>query len=203
MTTSRVEIGARFIRSGFWLLLLALLMSGGMVLHYVVGVPYPTGHELMGNATLWWACPWTLSTAVVFGGALCMIAIGAVHATLGRYPRTDDAGAGPTAGLRICVLSLIAMFLTGYVGYFLVDAVWPSFYYTPVTAGKNLWLLLQLGCMVLFALGVAIVFADIRRASHEISAAPKPVSIASRQADRRTSSIRSFRRKSTQIAFFR
>jgi hypothetical protein len=56
-----------------------------MVLHYVVGAQYPTGHDFMGNVTLWWACPWTLSTAVVLGGALCMIAIGAVHTALARY----------------------------------------------------------------------------------------------------------------------
>jgi hypothetical protein len=41
-----------------------------MVLHYVVGGQYPTGHDFMSNITLWWACLWTLSTAVVLGRAL-------------------------------------------------------------------------------------------------------------------------------------
>jgi hypothetical protein len=34
-------------------------------------------------------------------------------------------------------------FLTGYVGYFVVDKMYPSFYYTPVEAGKKLWLIAQ------------------------------------------------------------
>jgi hypothetical protein len=31
----------------------------------------------------------------------------------------------------------------GYPGYFVFDAVWPSFYYSPVADGKNAWLLEQ------------------------------------------------------------
>jgi hypothetical protein len=46
--------------------------------HYVVGAQYDTGPEFLKNVTLWYACPWTLSTAVVLGGSLGMVAIGAV-----------------------------------------------------------------------------------------------------------------------------
>lgn len=63
----------------------------------------------------------------------------------------------------LCLLSLVAIFLTGYVGYFVVDAIWPKFYYEPVTRGKNVWLFMQL---VLFALGPVLAFTDIRRASY-------------------------------------
>jgi hypothetical protein len=167
---SRIETGTRFIRSGSWLLLLGFLMSFGVVLHYVAGGATP-GHEFMSSITLWWGCPWTLPTAVVLGGALCMIVIGTVHTALGRYPGATDVAA-PQTSLRICELALVGVFLTGCLGYFVVDAMWPSFYYQPVTAGKNVWLLLQLGCLVLFTVGVALAFAEIRRASRVVAATP-------------------------------
>lgn len=168
---SRAHAGGQFIRSGFSLLFLGFLMSVGMVMHYVVGAQYPTGHDFMSNVTLWWGCPWTLSTAVVLGGALCMVAIGAVHAALARYPGAATVGAGTGVALWLCVLSLAAMSLTGYVGYFVIDAMWPQFYYAPVTQGKNVWLFMQLACIVVFAFGVVIAFPDIRRASHAVGTA--------------------------------
>ena len=167
---SRAEAGGQFIRSGFSLLFLGFLMSVGMVLHYVVGAQYPSGHDFMNNVTLWWACPWTLSTAVVLGGALCMVTIGAVHAVLARYPGAATVGGATSAARWVCTLSLVGIFLTGYAGYFVVDAKYPMFYYTPVTEGKNLWLFMQLACIVLFAIGTGLAFVDIRRASRLVSA---------------------------------
>jgi hypothetical protein len=66
----------------------------------------------------------TLATVVVLGDALCMVAMGAVHATLARYPAVPDVGASTAAARWLCTLSLVAIFLTGYVGYFVVDAIW-------------------------------------------------------------------------------
>jgi hypothetical protein len=108
---NRIEAGIRFIQSGFWLLLLGFLMSVGMVLHYVA--QYPTGHDFMSNVTLCWACPWTLSTAVVFGGALWMLAVGAVHTALARYPTAATVGSSTAAAFWLCTISLVAIFLTG------------------------------------------------------------------------------------------
>ena len=65
--------------------------------------------------------------------------------------------------------SLISIFLNGYVGYFVVDAKWPAFYYEPVSDGKNVWLFLQLACMAGFALGVVLAFNDIRRATRSMA----------------------------------
>jgi hypothetical protein len=166
---SRIDTGTRFIRAGSWLLLLGFFMSTAVVGHYVVGGP-PAGHEFMGNVTLWWGCPWTLPTTIVLGGALCMIVIGTVHTALGRFPGATELDA-PQTSLRICETALVGVFLTGCLGYFVVDAVWPSFYYQPIEAGKNVWLLMQLGCIVLLGLGVALAFADIRRASRAIAPA--------------------------------
>jgi hypothetical protein len=163
------ETGGRFIRSGFWLLLLGLLMSFGMVLHYVVGAQYPTGEVFLQNVTLWYACPWTLSTAVVLGGALGMIAIGAIYAILGRFEHPVRVEGVEKLAVSICTFALFAMFLTGYVGYFVVDAIWPTFYYSPVPDGKNVWLFMQLACMVVYAVGVLIAFNGIRRASYALA----------------------------------
>jgi hypothetical protein len=74
-----------------------------------------------------------------------------------------------TIALTLCTLSLIAMFLTGYVGYFVVDRFWPSFYYSPIKEGKNVWLFMQLACMVVYAAGVFLAFNGIRRTSHAMA----------------------------------
>jgi len=166
---TQVEVGGRFIRSGFWLLLLGFLMSFGMVLHYVVGARYDTGPEFLKNMTFWYACPWTLSTAVVLGGALGMITVGTVYAVLGKMVSGAHVAGLETTALTLCTLSLIAIFLTGYVGYFLVDRFWPGFYYTPIKDGKNVWLFMQLACMVLYAAGVFLAFNGIRRTSHAMA----------------------------------
>ena len=76
-----------------------------MVLHYVVGLQYPTGHRFMQNITLWWACPWTLSTAVVLGGALCMVVIGAVLTALGKEAIASEVDKASTVALGLCTLS--------------------------------------------------------------------------------------------------
>jgi hypothetical protein len=166
---TQIDIGARYLRSGFWLLLLGLLMSFGMVLHYVVGARYPTNGKFLENITLWYACPWTLSTAVVFGGALGMIAIGSVYLIFGKHAQMAGIVGMERAALALCTTALIAMFMAGFVGYFVVDAIWPAFYYRPVLAGKNVWLLLQLCCMILYAAGVLIAFNGIRRTSFTLA----------------------------------
>jgi hypothetical protein len=128
------------MRAGFWLLQLVFLMSFGMVLHYVVGAQYPNGEQFLKNVTLWYACPWTLSTAVVLGGAPGMMAVGALYALVGQWAQAPHVAGLEKAAVPLCTLALITMFLTGYVGYFVVDAQWPTFYYTPLTTGKDVWL---------------------------------------------------------------
>jgi hypothetical protein len=166
---THVATGGRFMRTGFWVLQLGFLMSFGMVLHYVVGAQYPTGEQFLKNVTLWYACPWTLSTAVVLGGALGMMAVGAIYTILGKQTPAPRVEGIEKAALPLCTLALITMFLAGYIGYFVVDAWWPTFYYTPLTTGKNVWLFLQLACMVLYAVGLSLACHGLRRASHALA----------------------------------
>ncbi len=78
-----------------------------------------------------------------------------VAARFGRDSRRRRLGA-----LWLCVIGLLGVFAIGYPGYFVFDAIWPGYYYSPVAAGKNAWLLGQ-------ALFIAIYFAgillDVRR----------------------------------------
>ena len=115
---TQLEIGGRFIRSGFWMLLFGMVMSFGMVGHYIVGARSAHRQSILENITLWYACPWTLSTAVVLGGALGMIAVGAVYAILGRTASPVRVEGLEKSALSLCTVALIAMFLTGYLGYF-------------------------------------------------------------------------------------
>lgn len=166
---TQLEIGGRFIRSGFWMLLFGMVMSFGMVLHYVANISPPFGPEFLKTILLWYACPWTLSTAVVLGGALGMIAIGAVYAVLGRIDPAIRVEGLEKSALLLCTLALIAIFLTGYAGYFVINRIWPDFYYSAVKDGKDVWLLMQFACMVVYTIGVFLAFNGIRRASHAMA----------------------------------
>ena len=140
-----------------------------MVLHYVANISPPIGPEFLKTILLWYACPWTLSTAVVLGGALGMIAIGTVYAMLGKMVSGARVEGPEKSALTLCTLALVAIFLTGFVGYFAVDRFWPRFYYSPIKDGKDLWLFMQLACMVMYAAGVFLAFNGIRRTSHAMA----------------------------------
>ncbi|MEJ8858821.1 hypothetical protein WKW79_29910 [Variovorax robiniae] len=167
---SQLQLAGKLIRSGFWLALLGSVMSFGMVLHYIAGARYDNGAAFLKNVGLWFACPWTLSTAVVIGGAVGLVAIGAAYGVVAKAaPTTAPASAFERGAPTLCVISLVAMFLTGYVGYFVVDIFWPSFYYTPIDAGKKLWLFMQLACMVLYFVGVIGAFRGIQRLTYTLA----------------------------------
>jgi hypothetical protein len=163
MNSSLAPVGARFIRSGIGIFCLGLVMSFGIVGHYLVGARYDTGGEFLKNMTLWYACPWTLSTSVVLIGAVGMIAIGTAYASLGRDGATQAISGTERVARIVCLWALIAMFVTGYVGYFVVDIFWPGYYYVPIKTGKAVWLLMQLTCMVAYLAGVILAFGGIRR----------------------------------------
>src|SRR5215813_11860636 len=127
------RIGVSFIRWGLGLLVFGIFIGFGIIGHYIIGAQYDTGHAFMENVTLWFACPWTLSVYAVQAGAAGMILVGTMYIALGRaFSISSQYG---QIGLWLCIAGLIAVFLTGYVGYFVVDKIWPTFYYTPVPAG--------------------------------------------------------------------
>jgi hypothetical protein len=122
----------------------------------------------MQNITLWWACPWTLSVAAVQAGGLGMVALGLTLMMAARASGASAASEG-TAALWLCVAGLLGVFAVGYPGYFVFDAIWPSFYYSPVAAGKNAWLLAQAFFIGVYFVGAVLMFNVVR---HELNAIP-------------------------------
>lgn len=157
-----VRRGVRFIEWGLGLGLFGLFLGFGVIAHYLHGEQHPTGEEFLKNMTLWFACPWTLSVYAIQLGSLGMVVFGTLYWVLGRSIPGATIGAAGSAGLWLCVAGLLAIFATGYVGYFVADAIWPEFYYKPVKAGKDAWLLAQLACVACYFVGAILVWRTLR-----------------------------------------
>jgi hypothetical protein len=104
--------------------------------NYCGGARWPTGEQFLKNITLWYACPWTLSVASVQAGGLGMVALGLAQLTAVRLAPCHRDNTG-FAALWLCVIGLVGVFRVGYPGYFVFDAIWPSFYYSPVAAAER------------------------------------------------------------------
>lgn len=156
-----MAIGKKFVSWGLGLFVFGIFLSFGIIAHYCVGAAWPTGELFKQNITLWWACPWTLSVATVQIGGLGMVAIGLVKIAVSRLS-PKGTGSESHAAWALCVTGLLGTFAVGYPGYFVFDAFWPSFFYSPVAAGKNAWLLGQAFFVALYFLGALLAFASLR-----------------------------------------
>ena len=134
-----MAIGARFAKWGLGLFIFGVFLTFGIIAHYCAGSRWPNGALFMQNISLWWACPWTLSVAAVQAGGLGMVALGLTNMLAARLTPRD--GTESSTALWLCILGLLGVFAVGYPGYFVFDAIWPSFYYSPIVAAKNAWLL--------------------------------------------------------------
>jgi hypothetical protein len=157
-----MAIGARFAKWGLGLFIFGVFLTFGVIAHYCVGSRWPNGELFMQNITLWWACPWTLAVAAVQAGALGMVAIGLTLVLVA--PLSPTLPAERPAALWLCIAGLLGVFAVGYPGYFVFDAIWPSFYYSPVTAGKDAWLLGQALFIAIYLAGAILAFNAVRRA---------------------------------------
>jgi hypothetical protein len=160
--------GVRFAKWGLGLFVFGVFLTFGIIAHYCVGSRWPNGAVFMQNITLWWACPWTLSVAAVQAGGLGMVALGLTR-MLAASIAYNSAAQGSFA-LALCIAGLLGVFAVGYPGYFVFDAVWPSFYYSPVAAGKNIWLLGQAFFIALYFMGMVLAFNDVRHALARVAA---------------------------------
>ena len=75
-----------------------------------------------------------------------------------------------SAALVLCIAGLLGVFAVGYPGYFVFDAIWPSFYYSPIAAGKNAWLLGQAFFIAIYFVGAMLTFNTVRHALNAIPA---------------------------------
>ena len=97
-----------------------------------------------------------------------MVAMGLARLAAGHLLPGRDASS-PIA-LWLCVVGLLGVFLVGYPGYFVFDSIWPSYYYSPVATGKNIWLLGQALFIAVYFAGAVLMFGDVRRALHALPA---------------------------------
>jgi hypothetical protein len=155
-------LDARFAKWGLGLFIFGVFLVFGIIGHYCVGANHPTGHQFMENITLWWACPWTLSVAAIQAGGLGMVALGLTGMTVERFTHSSG-GTESSSALYLCIVGLLGVFAVGYPGYFVFDAIWPSFYYSPVAAGKNAWLLGQAFFIAIYLAGAVMMFNRVRR----------------------------------------
>jgi hypothetical protein len=163
---SVIRLGASFVTWGLGLVVFGLFLEFGIIGHYVIGANHPTGEQFLHNVTLWFGCPWTLAVYTIQLGGLAMAVFGAVYLVLAKTFPGATAGSSGRIALWLCVIALLGIFATGYVGYFVVDAIWHEFYYRPVEAGKNVWLAAQAACLLCYFVGASLVFQSVRKLIH-------------------------------------
>jgi hypothetical protein len=156
-----MKTGAKFARWGLGFFIFGVFLTFGIIAHYCAGARWPTGDLFKTNITLWWACPWTLSVAAVQAGGLGMVALGLTQIVAGRV--SNEPEGRDSSALLLCIVGLLGVFAVGYPGYFAFDAIWPSFYYSPVAAGKNAWLLGQALFIAIYLAGMVSGFNAARR----------------------------------------
>src|SRR5277367_4169478 len=161
-----VEVGTKFIRWGLGLFIFGLVIGYGPWAHYVHGALAEVHEAFLKNVTLWFGCPWTLPTYVTQLCGLSMMVIGLCYLAFARDGAMGSLGGAERMAPTLCATGIIAEFLLGYPGYFVVDAVWPDFYYTPIQAGKWTWLGIQGACIAIYVVGVMCSYGGIKRASH-------------------------------------
>jgi hypothetical protein len=148
-------IGVRFVRWGLALFIFGLIFGFGLLGFYFHGAE---------SGAQWLNYPWTFATYVLQVGGLGMVAIGAVYWLL-PGDKLEIEWMDHTA-LWLCIFGLIATFLTSYVGYFVANAIWPSFFYKPITQGMNVWIGFQAASVVLYLFGVVLAWLSIRHVTN-------------------------------------
>ncbi len=165
--------GCCFVKGGLWFFIIGVILGFGVLLQYIVGSSYDTSQMFLSNITLWFGSPLTLSVAYLQLGGLAMAILGILHCWKAKchahcVEKSNNAannacatsssccsGSQKTA-LVLCYIGMIALAITGYLGYFTIDWIWPGFYYLPIMIGKNLWLVLQGLSILVFLVGVII-----------------------------------------------
>jgi hypothetical protein len=162
-----MAMGARFAKWGLGFFVFGVFLTFGVIGHYGVGASADVGELFRRNVTLWWACPWTLSVAIVQGGGLGMVALGLSSLVAGRAGASEGREPLP---LTLCILGLLGVFAVGYPGYFVFNSIWPDFYYRYDPAGKNTWLLGQTFFFALYFAGIMLAFNTVRRVLNAVPA---------------------------------
>jgi hypothetical protein len=148
-------LGVAFIRWGLGLFIFGLIIGCSPLVHYLQGVLERMGETTLQNAALWLASPYTVQI-----GALGMVAIGAVY---GLLPADKlQAESRDYTALWLCVTGLAAIFVTGYLGYFMLNAIWGTYYKVPPTLGEKNVVVIAVGLSAaLYLIGVVLAYLSI------------------------------------------
>lgn len=92
-----------------------------------------------------------------------MAVLGIAQMLAARLSGNNSVAAGNSTALFLCIVGLLGVFTAGYAGYFVFDAIWPSFYYSPIDVGKNAWLLSQALFIAFYFAGTLLAFSALRR----------------------------------------
>lgn len=163
----------KFIKWGLGFFILGILVGFGVLIHYLIGSDWNNTSEFLTNMTLWFGSPLSLSSAYLQIGGLGMVACGvakicAYKACCEKYCSTTANTNNSTTtttystynkcrggiSFALASIGLIALLIFGYIGYFIADWIWPGFYYTPINAGKNWWLVLQGLSILVYLIGI-------------------------------------------------
>jgi hypothetical protein len=168
LPSQAIALGIKFVRWGFGWALVGIFCAFVIIGHYIRGAVYATDPMFLHNMTLWFACPWTLPVYVIQLGSIGMVAIGTLYLTLGKL-YSVKVSRGEQLALGLCITSLGAILCCGLAGYFVVDHIWPGFYYKPIAEGKNVWLLAQAACCALYFIAIILVTMGVRRSTQAIN----------------------------------
>lgn len=173
--------GCCFIKSGLWFFIIGIILGFGVLVHYLMGSAYDNSPVFLSNITLWFGSPLMLSVGYLQIGGLAMALLGMLHCWKASCSvrgidrdvetgRTTDTVTGKTTtanvacsttdkkspSFMLCNAGLIALIITGFIGYYIIDWIWPGFYYAPIQIAKNIWLVLQGLSILLYLIGVII-----------------------------------------------
>lgn len=158
----------KFIHWGLGLFITGSVTGFIPIAHYIHGaLAGDVGPVFLKNMTLWWGCPAILAELTLKTGGLGMIAIGLCYLAIVRQGPSPDISRHERIAPTLCAYGLIAELVTAGVGYAVLNYFWPNFFFEPVQAGKNIWLVAQGLSIAVYVVGTCYAFAGIRRASRE------------------------------------
>jgi magnesium-transporting ATPase (P-type) len=151
-------LAASFIRWGLGLFVLGLIIGYPPLVHYLQKALQGPNWMTSANVTLWLGCPYAVQI-----GALGMVAIGAVF---GLFPADElEAEARDYTALWLCVVSLLAVAIIGFVGYLVLNNLSWSLPGTFAARDKG-WLYALAASTAAYVIGVALAYASIMQITY-------------------------------------
>jgi cbb3-type cytochrome oxidase subunit 1 len=139
------RVSLRFVRWGAGLLVIGLLTG------YL-----PLGHYLMGGVKV--PCPASpVHAHVAVLGWIAFTLFGLVYRALPDWGSLRPSSVKlATVHLWLSLVAVLGVWINGTMGYRLIDAMSPRFYYKPDQAMLRLWLEIDGGFLTLFAVGCCL-----------------------------------------------